>query len=327
MSTSSLHSVVPCKALSTPDAGEPVRRKAVEVADQQVYARRQVLTFLAGINDRTRTDVIVRWTEESDDPEFLVEAVRAAAALKLTGFTCCGRKEIEALIPRDPAQKKLPLKEYRTAAAVLYGTLLYESMQTAKRQPGDAEAAKRAEYWKKTAIPALTELSSDPDGEVAAAAMMSIWQNPECRQQFAPVLTRMLHNRKSGWSDCRAIAIRALAGWKLSARNIADLTDLITKACIRVPQMPPEMDTDTVRISALMLLQDQSGQGNRAAETALKKITEKLEKANADSDLRNEVFDEFCRQMKAAAAGKPVEPKRIEDSKPVFSAGPAPTDP
>ena len=297
--------------------GEPIRRKAVEVADRHVYARRQVLAFLAGIRDRTRTDVIVRWTEGSDDPLFLVEAVRAAGELKLTGFICLGQKGIEDRLPRDAEKKNLPGKEYRLAAAFTYGELLNEAIRTADR----------AEYWKKTSIPALTALSSDPDADVAAAAMMSIWRNPECRPQFAPVLTRMLRNRKSGWSDCRAIAIRALSGWKLNARNIADLTDLITKACIRAPQMPPEMDTDAVRISALMLLREQSGQGNRAAETALKKITEKLEKANADSDLRNEAFDEFRRQMNAAAAGKPVEPKRIEDAEPVFSAGPARADP
>ena len=304
-------------ALIRLDAGEPVRRKAVEAADRHVYARRQVLAFLAGIKDRTRTDVIVRWTEGSDDPLFLVEAVRVAGELKLTGFTCLGQKGIEDRLPRDPEKKNLPGKEYRFAAAFAYGELLKEAIRTADR----------AEYWKKTAIPALSALSSDPDGEVAAAAMMSIWRNPECRPQFAPVLTRMLHNRKSGWSDCRAIAIRALSGWKLNARNLADLTDLVTKACIRAPQMPPEMDTDAIRISALMLLREQSGAGNRAAETALKKITEKLEKANADSDLRNEFFDEFRRQMDAAASGKPVEPKRIEETEPVFSTGPVRADP
>lgn len=304
-------------ALIRLDPAEPIRLKAVEVADRQAYARRQVLAFLAGIKDRTRTEAIVRWTEQSDDPLFLVEAVRAAGELKLTGFTCLGQKGIEDRLPRDSEKKALPGKEYRLAAAFTYGELLKEAIRTADR----------AEYWKKTSIPALTALSADPDADVAAAAMMSIWRNPECRPQFAPVLVRMLHNRKSGWSDCRAIAIRALSGWKLNARNIADLTDLITKACIRVPQSSPEMDLDSVRVSAFMLLREQSGHGNRAAETALKKITEKLEKAPADSDLRNEVFDEFRRQVNAAAAGKPVNPKRIEDTEPVFSAGPARVDP
>ena len=304
-------------ALIRLDPDEPIRLKAVEVADRQADARRQVLAFLVGIKDRTRTDMIVRWTEQSADPLFLVEAVRAAGELKLTGFTCLGQKGIEDRLPRDPEKRNLPGKEYRAVAAFTYGELLNEAMRTAER----------AEYWKNAAIPALTALSSDPDAEVAAAAMMSIWRNPACRPQFAPVLVRMLHNRKNGWSDCRAIAIRALSGWKLTARNIADLADLITKACIRIPQSSPEMDTDAVRISALMLLREQAGPGNKAADAALKKVMEKLEKADADSDLKSPEFDEFLRQVKAAATGVPVNPKRIEEPEPVFSTAPSSASP
>ena len=305
------------------DPDEPIRRKVVETAENHVDARRQALTFLAGVRDRTRTEVIVRWTEESKDPLFLTEAVRAAGVLRLTGFTCCEQPGIEGRLPRDPDQGKLPCKEYRTALAFMYGQLLHESMRAAKQHPGDTEAAKRAEYWKKTAVPALIRLSSDPDAGVAAEALMSIYRNPDCRAQFAPALVKMLRNRKDGWSDCRAIACRALAGWKLPARSIGDLTTLTVKPCIRIPQSEPQLDTDAVRISALLLLRDQSEQGNRAAGEAFRKAMELLEKADADSELKGPELDEFLRQVKAAAAGMSANPKRIEAAEPAFSTAPA----
>ena len=108
--------------------------------------------------------------------------------------------------------------------------------------------------------------------------------------------------------------------------QIANLTKLILKPCIRIPMAPSQMDADHVRISALLLLREWARKGNPAAVKACSSIMNELNQAKDDSELRTPEFDEYRRQMEAVFQGKKVQPKEIKPIRLNFTTAPAPAE-
>lgn len=264
-----------------------IRLKAVEQANAHPAARRQVLAFLVQTNDREREETILRWIGESNDTLFLREA---AAALGTLNCRNSGNALIGLAQSRDD--------QTRRAAAVSIGQLKIPA-----------------------AYPALIRLGRDRDIKTAEAALMSMHQIGA--PVFLPEFERAVGRLNEDGANCRAIACRALAAFPLKAKVIANLNKLITTACIRVPMTGPMPDADHVRISALMLLLEQSRKGNRAAKSAYEKNIVALDSEKKDSELRSESMDEFIRQLKESSAGRKILPKTIDSVEPAFTAAPA----
>lgn len=264
-----------------------IRLKAVEQANAHPAARRQVLAFLVQTNDREREETILRWIGESKDTLFLREA---AAALGTLNCRNSGNALIGLAQSRD--------SQTRQAAAVSAGQLKIPAT-----------------------YPALIRLGRDRDIKTAEAALMSMYQIGA--PVFLPEFERTVGRLNEDGANCRAIACRAMAAFPLKAKVIANLNKLITTACIRVPMTGPMPDADHVRISALMLLLEQSRKGDRAAQSAYEQNIAKLDSEKSDSELRSESVDEFIRQLKEHSAGRKILPKTIESAEPAFTAAPA----
>ena len=264
-----------------------IHQKAVEIAEVNPLARRQVLDFLVQTGDRNYCASILDWIGQSQDLAFLREAAAALGKLKCA--------TAGAVLIRLAGSKDA---EVRRAAAQSMGML--EIPQT---------------------YPILVKLCRDRNNRVAEAAFMSMYQIGHA--SFVPEFERMTGKLTEDGANCRAIACRALAGCPLKAEVIARLNKLITRNCIVVPMAAPMPDANHVRISALMLLLEHAKKGNSAAREAYRKDLRFLDGLKPDSELRNADFDEFLRQLKEYEAGRKVKPKTIEPNRPVFSAEPA----
>ena len=261
--------------------------KAIEQADSHPIARRQVLAFLVQTNDREREKTILRWIDESKDTLFLREA---AAALGSLNCRNSGNALIRLAQSRD--------NQTRQAAAISIGQLKLPAT-----------------------YPALIRLGRDRDIKTAEAALLSMHQIGA--PVFLPEFERTVGRLNEDGANCRAIACRAMAAFRLNPKVIPKLTKLITTSCIRVPMSPPMPDADHVRISALMLLLEHARKGDRAAKSAYEKNIAKLASEKSDSELLNESMNEFIRQLKEYSAGRKILPKTIESVEPAFTAAPA----
>ncbi|MBE6371772.1 MAG: HEAT repeat domain-containing protein [Lentisphaerae bacterium] len=266
---------------------QDIHKKAVETGNASPRSRRQALAFLVRTRDEEQEETIQRWIKESDDPMFLAEA---AAAL---GILNC-RRSGKALISLGSSKEE----KIRIAAAVSMGQLKLPET-----------------------FPTLAKLCRDRAIKVAEAAFMSMYQISD--RSFVPEFERMTGRFSEDGANCRAIACRALTAFPLKAKVIANLNKLITTACIRVPMTGPMPDTDHVRVSALLLLQEHARKGNNAARDAYRKNLAFLDQLKPESELRSEDLAEYIRQIRTAEAGKPVKPKLIDSVKPLFRTEPA----
>ena len=258
--------------------------KAVEQANAHPAARRQVLAFLVQTNDRGQEETILRWIRESKDTLFLREAAAALGSLNCRNG---GNVLIRLSQSRD--------NQTRHTAAVSIGQLKLPAT-----------------------YPALIRLGRDRDIKTAEAALMSMYQIGA--PVFLPEFERAVGRLNEDGANCRAIACRAMAAFRLNPKVIPKLIKLITTACIRVPMSPPMPDADHARISALMLLLEHARKGNSAAKTAYQENLARLDSEKSDSELRNESMDEFIRQLKEYSAGRKIQPKNIGSAEPSFTA-------
>jgi len=264
-----------------------LHERILKTGDKNPSARRQALAFLVGTLDRNHEGAILRWIRQSKDPLFLREA---AAALGTLNCRRSGEALIRLSISKDD--------KIRAAATESIGKL--KLPQT---------------------FPVLARLCRDANIEVAEAAFMAMYRISD--RSFVPEFEWMAGRFSEDGANCRAIACRALAAFPLSSRVIANLDKLITTACIRVPMAGPMPDADHVRISALLLLREHAGKGDRAARSAYQKNMQFLDLLRSGSELKSDDFDEFLRQLKAADSGRPVQPKTIESVQPQFTTAPA----
>ena len=265
---------------------QSIHERVVNTGNTAPSARRQALAFLVGTNDQKQEETILRWIKESEDPLFLQEA---AAALGILNCRHSGKTLIGLSSSKD--------EKIRTAAAVSMGQLKLPET-----------------------FPTLAKLCRDRAIKVAEAAFMSMYQISD--RSFVPEFERMTGRFTEDGANCRAIACRALTAFPLKAKVIANLNKLITTACIRVPMTGPMPDTDHVRVSALMLLQEHARKGDSAARAAWQKNLTFLNQQKPDSELRSDDLAEYIRQLQAAEAGQPVKPKAIESANPQFRMEP-----
>ena len=266
---------------------QSIHERVVKTGDAAPIARRQALTFLVGTRDQKQEETILRWIKESEDPLFLEEG---AAALGILNCRRSGKTLIGLSGSKD--------EKIRTAAAVSMGQLKLPET-----------------------FPALAKLCRDRAIKVAEAAFMSMYQISD--RSFVPEFERMTGRFTDDGANCRAIACRALTAFPLTAKVIANLNKLITTACIKIPMTGPAPDADYVRVSALMLLQEHARKGNSAARNACRKNLAFLDQLKPESELWSDDLAEYIRQIRAAEAGQPVNPKAIESVNPQFLTEPA----
>lgn len=274
-------------ALSRLMPSESIHRKVVELAERNPIARRQALDFLVRTNDQNQSAAILRWIDQSKDPLFLREAATALGKLHCTDG---GSTLLRLANSRDDA--------VRRGAAESMGQL---------KLP--------------VTYPALLRLCRDREIEVAEAAFLSMYKIGD--SSFVPEFERMIGRLTDNGATCRAIACRALCLFKLNEKNIGNLTALVTRACIRVPMAGNMPDVPYSRISALLLLLEHARKGNPAARAAYRQCITLLEQEKTPSELLNEEFVEYLRQVKEYEAGRPVKAKLIDPVKPDFSVKPA----
>lgn len=170
-------------------------------------------------------------------------------------------------------------------------------------------------------VPALKRLILDKNGEVAAQACETLWQWGESLP-FAGEIGRILRSRTEDHSSARLGAIRCAERLPEARFKplVKDLTTLLMKECIIVPQMPKSYDREEVRLSILFLF---AGREGKNYQDLYKEAFAKLEKdaSNPETGLQSSML-EFLRQIRDHKQGKKVIPSPVAPSTGVYSIMP-----
>ncbi len=265
---------------------EKVWRDRLIAAGAQSYARREITSFFARLDDRNYAPGIRRFLKEADNDLLIVDAVGALEIMR--------DREAAPLVASFAGS---PNPKVRGAVAKALGPI---------RNP-DTYAA-------------LKKLYRDKDMTVAVNALFSMYQIRD--NTFREEFFHALGTRKMEQEALRAIAIHAVSDLGfMDARVLSHLNTLISKACITAPMSPPMPDSMNVRLSGMIALLIAGKKDNAEAM----RMYEENRRFFADAskkemnEFTSEEMLEFLAQIEAFRKNEKIAPRKVKTTVPNFT--------